>query len=48
MNEVAHQFAIEGNNREHWKSTYEHAVHDALNDRQNNTAQDLKKELIGM
>jgi hypothetical protein len=48
MNEVADQFAIEGNKKEHWKSTYEHAVRDALNNRRNNTAQDLKKELIGM
>ena len=47
MNEVADQFAIDGNKREHWKSTYEHAVRDALNNRRNNTAQDLKKELIG-
>ena len=47
MNEVANQFAIEDKKREHWKSTYEHAVRDALNNRRNNTAQDLKKELIG-
>ncbi len=47
MNEVADQFTIDDKQREHWKSTYEHAVRDALNNRQNNTAQDLKKELIG-
>ncbi len=47
MNEVAEQFAIEGIKQEDWKSMYEHAVHDALNNRQNNTAQDLKKEFIG-
>jgi hypothetical protein len=47
VNEVAEQFSIEGIKREHWKSTYEHAVRDALNNRRNNTAQDLKKELIG-
>jgi hypothetical protein len=47
MNEVADQFTIEDKQREHWKSTYKHAVRDALNNRQNNTAQDLKKELIG-
>jgi hypothetical protein len=46
MNEVADQFAIEDKQWEHWKSTYEHTVRDALNNRQNNTAQDLKKELI--
>lgn len=48
MNEVAAHFAIEGDKREHWKSTYENAVRDALNNRRNNSAQDLKKELIGM
>ncbi len=47
MNEVADQFTIDDKQREHWKSTYEHAVRDALSNRQNNTAQDLKKELIG-
>jgi hypothetical protein len=48
MNDVANQFGIEDNKREHWKSTYKHVVRDALNNRRNNTAQDLKKELIGM
>jgi hypothetical protein len=36
MNGVADSFAIEGNKREHWKTTYEHDVHDvhdALNNR---------------
>ena len=47
MNEVSAQFAIEDGKREHWKSTYEHAVRDALNNRRSNTAQDLKKELNG-
>jgi hypothetical protein len=47
MEEVAHHFGIRGEKREHWKSTYEHAVRDALNNRRNNTAQGLKKELIG-
>ena len=47
MNQVANQFTIDDKQREHWKSTYEHAVRDALNNRQKNTAQDLKKELIG-
>jgi hypothetical protein len=45
MNEVAAQFAIVGDKREHWKSTYAHAVWDALNNRCNNTSQDFKKEL---
>jgi hypothetical protein len=43
MNEVGDQFAIEDKKEEHWKSTYEHVVRDALHNRQNNTAQDLKK-----
>jgi hypothetical protein len=47
MEEVAHHFDIIGEKRDHWKSTYEHAVRDALNNRRNNTAQGLKKELIG-
>jgi hypothetical protein len=47
MNEVAAQFAIVGDKCEHWKSTYAHAVWDALNNQQNNTSQDLKKELSG-
>jgi hypothetical protein len=47
MEEVAKQFGIIGEKREHWKSTYEHAVRDALNNRRNNTAQGLKKELTG-
>jgi hypothetical protein len=47
MEEVADTFSVKGNKREHWKSTYEHAVRAALNNRRNNTAQDLKKELIG-
>jgi hypothetical protein len=47
MNEVAAQFAIVGDKREHWKSTYAHAVRDALNNQRNNTSQDLKKELSG-
>jgi hypothetical protein len=47
MEEVAHHFGIIGEKREHWKSTYEHAVRDALNNRRNNTAQGLKKELTG-
>ena len=47
MNEVAAQFGIVGDKREHWKSTYAHAVRDALNNRRNNTSQDLKKELSG-
>ena len=47
MNEVAAQFAIVAEKREHWKSTYAHAVRDALNNRRNNSSQDLKKELTG-
>lgn len=47
MKEVANQFAIPPDKREHWKSTYAHAVRDALNNRRNNTSQDLKKELKG-
>jgi predicted transposase YbfD/YdcC len=47
MNEVANHFAIAMEKREHWKSTYAHSVRDALNNRRNNTAQDLKKELAG-
>jgi hypothetical protein len=47
MKEVSHQFAIAQDKCEHWKSSYAHAVPDALNNRQNNTCQDLKKELIG-
>jgi hypothetical protein len=47
MTEVASQFAIPLDKREHWKSTYAHAVRDALNNRRNNTSQDLKKELTG-
>ena len=47
MNEVSGQFAIEEEKKEHWKSTYEHDVRDALKNRRNNTAQDLKKELNG-
>ena len=47
MEEVADHFQITGGKREHWKSTYEHAVRDALNNRRNNTAQCLKKELTG-
>jgi hypothetical protein len=31
INEVAAQFAIAGDKREHWKSTYAHAVWDAYN-----------------
>ena len=45
MNEVASHFAISLEKRDHWKSTYKHSVHDALNNRRNNSAQDLKKEL---
>ena len=47
MNEVADQFPIEDKKGEYWKVTNEHGMHNALNNRQNNTAQDLKKELIG-
>jgi hypothetical protein len=47
MEEVADHFGITGEKRDHWKSTYEHAVRDALNNRRNNTAQGLKKELTG-
>ena len=47
MKEVANQFAIPPDKREHWKSTYAHAVRDALNNRRNNTSQDLKKEFKG-
>jgi hypothetical protein len=47
MEQVARHFQITGEKREHWKSTYEHAVRDALNNRRNNTAQCLKKELTG-
>jgi hypothetical protein len=47
MNEVAHHFSIAAEKREHWKSTYAHSVRDALNNRRNNTAQDLKKEIAG-
>ncbi len=47
MAEVASQFAIPVEKREHWKTTYAHAVRDALNNRRNNTSQDLKKELAG-
>jgi hypothetical protein len=48
MNEVAGQFAIPGNKREHWKNTYAHAVRNALNNRhRNNTSQDLKREFSG-
>jgi predicted transposase YbfD/YdcC len=47
MNEVANHFAVAAEKREHWKSTYAHSVRDALNNRRNNTAQDLKKELVG-
>jgi len=47
LNKVAAHFAIGDGKREQWKSTYEHDVHDALNHTRNNTAQDLKKELIG-
>ena len=48
MAEVASKFAITLDKRDHWKSTYAHAVRDALNNRRNNTSQDLKKELAGM
>ncbi len=47
MNEVADQFPIEDKKGEYWKVTNEHGMHNALNNRKNNTAQDLKKELIG-
>ena len=47
MEEVASQFAINAAKRDHWKSTYAHSVRDALNNRRNNTCQDLKKELSG-
>lgn len=47
MEEVAGHFGITGEKRDHWKSTYEHAVRDALNNRRNSTAQGLKKELTG-
>lgn len=47
MTEVATHFSIASEKREHWKSTYAHSVRDALNNRRNNTAQDLKKELAG-
>ena len=48
MAEVASKFANTLDKRDHWKSTYAHAVRDALNNRRNNTSQDLKKELAGM
>jgi predicted transposase YbfD/YdcC len=47
MNAVANHFSVATEKREHWKSTYAHSVRDALNNRRNNTAQDLKKELVG-
>jgi hypothetical protein len=47
MTEVATQFAISPEKCDHWKSTYAHSVRDALNNRRNNTSQDLKKELAG-
>jgi hypothetical protein len=47
MAEVACEFNIPLDKRDHWKSTYAHAVRDALNNRRNNTSQDLKKELTG-
>ena len=49
MEKVADHFNIAaGTGRDHWKSTYAHAVRDALNNRRNNTSQDLKKALLGM
>ena len=47
MTEVACHFAINLEKRDHWKSTYAHSVRDALNNRRNNSAQDLKKEVTG-
>jgi len=47
MDEVAGHFAIDGIKIDHWKNTYAHAVRDAINNRRNNTAQDLKREITG-
>ena len=47
MDEVAGHFAIDGMQIDHWKNTNAHAVRDAINNRRNNTAQDLKREVTG-
>ena len=47
MTYLARKFSVKTEEEADWKATYSHFVRDALNNKRNNTAQDLKKALEG-